>query len=66
MIDDLVSVLPIMLSALEAIKFVDRCELLRSFIVFIKETFEQLNKYSSRRTSGEYIAKANLVRSDMD
>ena len=55
-----------MLSAFEAIKFVDRCELLRSFIVFIKETFEQLNKYSSRRTSGEYIAKANLVRSDMD
>jgi hypothetical protein len=51
--DDLVSMLPIMLSALEAIDVAERRALIRSFIEFIKETSEQLNQYSSRSTSSE-------------
>jgi hypothetical protein len=52
--DDLVSMLPIMLSALETIEVTERRALVRSFIEFVKETSEQLNKYASRSTSGEY------------
>jgi hypothetical protein len=51
--DDLVSMLPIMLSALEAIEVAERRALVRSFIEFVKETSEQLNQYSSRSTSSE-------------
>ena len=52
--DDLVSMLPIMNSALEAIQVAERRALVRDFIEFIKQTSEQLNKYASRRTSGKY------------
>ena len=52
--DDLVSMLPIMLSALEAIEVAERRALVRSFIEFVKETSEQLNVYASRPTSSEY------------
>ncbi len=48
--DDLVSMLPTMHSALEAIEVEDRRALVRSFIEFIKETSEQLNKYASKPT----------------
>ena len=51
--DDLVSMLPIMLSALEAIEVPERRALVSSFIEFVKETSEQLNQYASRSTSGE-------------
>lgn len=50
--DDLVSMLPIMNSALEAIQVAERRALVRDFIEFIKQTSEQLNKYASQRTSG--------------
>jgi hypothetical protein len=53
LMDDLVSMLPIMLSAAEAIEVAERRALVRSFIEFVKETSEQLNKYSSRSTSSE-------------
>ena len=53
LMDDLVSILPIMVSALEAIEVGDRRALVRSFIEFIRETSEQLNQYASRSTSGE-------------
>ena len=52
--DDLVSMLPIMLSALEAIEVAERRALISSFIEFVKETSEELNKYASRSTAGEY------------
>ena len=52
--DDLVSMLPIMLSALEAIEVAERRALVRSFIEFVKETSQQLNEYASRPTSSEY------------
>ena len=54
LMDDLVSMLPIMLSALEAIEVAERRALISSFIDFVKETSEQLNQYASRSTSGEY------------
>ena len=54
LMDDLVSMLPIMLSALEAIEVAERCALINSFIEFVKETSEELNKYASRSTSSEY------------
>ena len=53
LMDDLVSMLPIMLSALEAIEVPERRALVSSFIEFVKETSEQLNQYASRSTSGE-------------
>jgi hypothetical protein len=53
LMDDLVFMLPIMLSAAEAIEVAERRALVRSFIEFVKETSEQLNKYASRSTSGE-------------
>ena len=53
LMDDLVSMLPIMLSALEAIAVTERRALIDSFIEFVKETSEELNKYASRSTSGE-------------
>ena len=52
--DDLVSMLPIMLSALEAIEVAERRALINSFIEFVKETSEELNKYATRSTAGEY------------
>ena len=52
--DDLVSMLPIMHSALEAIEVAERRALVRSFIEFVKETSEQLNKYASPANSGEH------------
>ena len=52
--DDLVSMLPIMLSALEAIEVAERRALVRSFIEFVKETSDQLNKYASPTKSGEH------------
>ena len=51
--DDLVSMLPIMNLALEAIQVAERRALIRDFIEFIKQMLEQLNKYVSRRTSGK-------------
>ncbi|KAF8257410.1 hypothetical protein EI94DRAFT_1758482 [Lactarius quietus] len=51
LMDDLVSMLPIMQQALEAIEVADRCALVRGFIEFVKETSEQLNKYASRPNS---------------
>ncbi|KAH9033778.1 WD40 repeat-like protein [Lactarius pseudohatsudake] len=50
LMDDLVSMLPIMLSALETVEATERRALVRSFIEFVKETSEQLNKYASRST----------------
>ncbi|KAH9033774.1 hypothetical protein EDB85DRAFT_1949857, partial [Lactarius pseudohatsudake] len=47
--DDLVSILPIMLSALESVQVAGRA-LVRSFIEFVKETSGQLNKYASWST----------------
>ena len=44
LMDDLVSMLPIMLSALEAIAVTERRALIDSFIEFVKETSEELNK----------------------
>ena len=52
--DDLVSMLPIMNSALEAIQVAERRALVRDFIEFTKETSEQLIWYASRRTSSKY------------
>jgi hypothetical protein len=52
--DDLVSMLPIMQSALEVIQVAERRTLVRDFIVFVKEMSEQLNEYATRRTRGEY------------
>jgi hypothetical protein len=52
--DDLVSMLPIMYSALEAIEVAEHRELVRKFIEFVKETSEHLNKYASPSTSGEH------------
>jgi hypothetical protein len=54
LMDNLISVLPIMVSALEAIKIRECCALIHGFIEFIKEMSEQLNKYASQSTSGEY------------
>ena len=54
LMDDLVSMLPIILSALEAIAVAERRALIDSFIEFVKETSEELNKYATRSTSGEY------------
>ncbi|KAH9062560.1 hypothetical protein EDB83DRAFT_2315423 [Lactarius deliciosus] len=48
--DDLVSMLPIILSALETVEVAERRALVRSFIVFVKETSGQLNKYALRST----------------
>ncbi|KAH8995969.1 WD40 repeat-like protein [Lactarius akahatsu] len=48
LMDDLVSMLPIMLSALETVEVAERRAIVRGFIEFVKETSEQLNKYSSR------------------
>ena len=53
--DDLVSILPNMLSALETIDVPERRALVSSFIEFVKETSEQLIQYAaSRSPSGEY------------
>jgi hypothetical protein len=51
--DDLVSMLPIMDSALKALEVADRRELVLRFIKFVKETSEQLDKYASSGNSGE-------------
>ena len=48
--NDLVSVLPTMHSALETVEVEDRRVLVLSFIEFVKETSEQLNKYASQPT----------------
>ncbi|KAH8988296.1 WD40 repeat-like protein, partial [Lactarius hatsudake] len=50
LMDDLVSMLPIMLSALETVEVAERRALVHGFIEFVKETSEQLNKYASRST----------------
>ncbi|KAH9033801.1 hypothetical protein EDB85DRAFT_2274664, partial [Lactarius pseudohatsudake] len=50
LMDDLVSMLPIMLSALETVEVAERRAFVRNFIEFVKETSEQLNKYASRPT----------------
>jgi len=42
--------LPIIYSALETVEVEERRALVRSFIVFVKETSEQLNKYASQPT----------------
>jgi hypothetical protein len=51
--DDLVSMLPIMDSALKAIHVAERRALVLRFIDFVKETSEHLNKYASSGNSGE-------------
>lgn len=51
--DDLVSVLPIIHSVLESIEVEGRRALVRSFIEFVKETSEQINKYASQPTWSE-------------
>ncbi|KAH9033781.1 WD40 repeat-like protein [Lactarius pseudohatsudake] len=51
LIDDLVSMLPIMLSALETVEVAECRAFVRSFIEeFVKETSEQLNEYASQPT----------------
>ena len=52
--DDLVSMIPIMESALKAIEVAERHALVLKFIEFVKETSEQLNKYASPANSGEH------------
>lgn len=56
LMDDLVSVLPIMHSALKTVEVEERRALVRSFIVFVKETSEQLNKYASQPTWSELLS----------
>ena len=51
--NDLVSVLPTMHSALETVEVEDRRVLVLSFIEFVKETSEQINKYASQPTWSE-------------
>ena len=51
--DDLVSMLPIMISASEAIEIAERRAVVNGFVEFVKETSEQLIKYASPSTSGE-------------
>ncbi|KAH9062556.1 hypothetical protein EDB83DRAFT_2520058 [Lactarius deliciosus] len=51
LMDDLVSMLPIMLSALETVEVAECRAFVRSFIEeFVKETSEQLNEYASQPT----------------
>ncbi|KAH9172517.1 hypothetical protein EDB89DRAFT_2229320 [Lactarius sanguifluus] len=51
LMDDLVSMLPIMLSALETVEVAEYHAIVRSFIEeFVKETSEQLNEYASQPT----------------
>jgi hypothetical protein len=59
--DDLVSMLPIMDSALKAIEVAERRELVLRFIAFVKETSEQLNKYASSGNSGEPVLLRRLT-----
>ena len=51
--DDLVSMLPIMDSALKAIEVPERRALVLDFIEFVKRTSDHLNDYASPSNSGE-------------
>ena len=60
--DDLVSMLPIMDSALKAIEVPERRALVLRFIEFVKQTSEHLIKYASPSNSGElgFITSFNV------